>query len=218
MQEAVRRHCVVESSLSLSSIDPIRRKNYAEFLGYHALESLSVARDLGAALWTDDLTVAQFAKWEYNVERIWTQLAIRIAAHTKRTSEDAYHEVSAKLAALRYAQVVWVPETIIAAARVAHWDTKRWPFRECLALIETAILNVVERTRIVTQVLQLIRRSDCPELLQTPIMQACLNALNSTVAVRAMHRRLRLIFPIDVASELFVRLELEHWLANHLDR
>lgn len=215
MQAAVDKHCTRQSSLSLSQMEPTKRSKYADILGYHSIESLSIAKDNNCFLWTDDLFLSFLAKGEFSVQSVWTQLAMKVFVDGGHLTESMYHEITAKLAAWQYSLIVWNADTIIAAGRFAQWYSGDWPLRQCIGLVAKSEISLAQRTQVVGQVLRLVRLSSCPELLQTPIVQACLTALDSSVATRALLHRLQNIFGLDVLSERFIRLELEYWLAHH---
>ncbi|HZZ77150.1 MAG TPA: hypothetical protein VFE62_01445 [Gemmataceae bacterium] len=212
MRRNVDEHCEVASSVSLAGMDPETRTLYAEALGLHNIEAMSVAKDYSAALWSDDMMAGTIAKADFSVSAIWTQFALRCFLDAKSLTLDDFNLISAKLAAWNYVSTLWNAATIMAAGRTADWDTNAWPFSQCLGLIAKSTLPISANARIVVELLQLLRRSDCNELKQSAVIHATLNALDSVAAARWIRRRVGHLFGLDVISAAFVRRELQAWL------
>lgn len=212
IRKMVDSHCTRRSSLAVAALDPGKRKRYGRFLGVHNLESISVAKDEGAVLWTDDVVVGLVGSAEFGVSSIWTQLALRCGVLSGSVPLEEFNRVTAKLAGWDYVSIVWTPETIIAAGAQAEWDVRAWPLSRCLGLLRTSEANISAKVQVIVEFLQLLRRSDCNELKQGAVIQAALDALDDAEAVRWVLRRVDEIFGVDIPSAEFVRIELEYWL------
>lgn len=202
----------VKSSFALAKLDPIRREQYIRVCGLHTIESVILARDENALLWTDDLFVGVLAEADFGVKRIWTQLAFKVLENAGRIGGDIYSEITAKLAAWNYVATIWNPLDVISAGNLCDWDVSRWPLKQCIRLIGTCPLPPLSKARIALEVFRLLRRSACSELRQSPIVQAVLDALGNTNTVVWMRQNLDQYFRIDVSSAEFMKLELAYWL------
>jgi tetratricopeptide (TPR) repeat protein len=212
MRRMVDQHCKSASSVGMAALEPGARKTYEQVLGLHNLEAMCVAKDHHAILWTDDAIMGTIAKADFGTTVIWTQLALRCFVESGRLTLDDFELVTAKLAAGNYGSVIWHAGTIIAAGRATAWDADCWPFSQCIRLIEKSTLSIPVRTQIVVETLRLLRRSDCGELRQRPIIRALLGALDDPLAARRILVDLDRIFRIDFLSAHFLRSELESWL------
>ena len=202
----------VKSSIALAKLDPKRRKQYIQVCGLGALESMSLARDEKALFWTDDLFVGILAEVDFGVKRIWTQLVFKVLENAKQIDGDTYSINTAKLAAWNYINTVYNPQDVIAAGNLCDWDVNRWPFKECIRLIGTSPVPMIDRARLAINVLHLLRRSACIELKQSPVVQAVLNSLGNTNTVRWILQHLDQFFRIDFPSAEFLKYELAYWL------
>lgn len=203
---------VVKSSIAVAKLDPKRREQYIQLCGLHTLESMSIAKDEDALLWTDDLFVGLLAGNDFGVKRVWTQLVFKVLESEKRIDGDTYSEITAKLAAWNYITTVFNPQDVIAAGRLCDWDVQQWPLRQCIRLIGTCPLPLLDKARLAVEVLRLLRQSACIELRQSPIVHAVLDSVGDARAVRWMLRRLDQLFPIDIHSAQFLGFELSYWL------
>lgn len=202
----------VKSSIAVAKLDPKRREQYVQFFGLHTLESMSIAKDEDALLWTDDLFVGLLAVTDFGVKRVWTQLVFKMLENEQLIDGDAYSEITAKLAAWNYITTVFNPQDVIVAGRLCDWDVQQWPLRQCIRLIGTCPLPPLDKARLAIEVLRFLRQSACVELRQSSVVQAVLDSVGDARAVRWMLRRLDRLFPIDIPSAEFLKYELSYWL------
>ena len=189
MSEKIHQHCEVESSAALADLDPEKRDKYEKLVGLHNVESMSVAKDHNAVLWTDDVVVGYIGTTDFGVPTTWTQLALRCLVESGSVSIHNYNLVTAKLASWNYGSTIWNSATIIAAGMKAEWKPDAWPLSQCIALIEKPDLPLPTKVGIVVEFLTRLRRSECIELKQPAVIYAVLNALESPSAVRWIHGR-----------------------------
>jgi hypothetical protein len=212
VKSELTQRCEVLSSIAVADIPPEKRNQSTELLGLYNLEAISVAKDRNAVLWIDDLVVGFVANADFGVKSMWTQLMLRCFVYTGSMSIADFNLVTAKLAAWNYVNILWNPETIIAAGIAADWKMDSWPLSQCLALIAKSPLSPQARVQIVIEFWRLLRHSECGELRQTPIIQATLDAIGDARAVRWLLQRIDQIFALDLESALFIRPELVYWL------
>ena len=144
----VGARCAMKSSLTLANLDPKRREQYIKMCGLHSLESVSLAREEDALLWTDDLFVAMLGDAEFGVRRIWSQLAFKVLEDAQRIASTTYSEITAKLAAWNYNVTIWRPEDVISAGNLCEWDVGRWPLKQCIGLFGKCPLPPLGRAKL----------------------------------------------------------------------
>jgi hypothetical protein len=216
VKSMIDTHCECRSSSSLPALSPEKRDLYEKAMGFHNLESMSLAKDLGAVLWTDDAALSFVAQGDFGVNVVWTQLALRVFVDAGLGADD-YNLVSAKLASWKYQVTIWDAATIIRAGEHAAWDTQAWPFKQCIELIGGSGLEPLDRARIALSALKRLRRSACAELRQSAIVRAFLNAVRNRQSVIWMFRRLDAEFGLDWPSAAFLRAEIKYWFDSNLD-
>jgi hypothetical protein len=212
----IESKCECRSSESIAALNPEKRDTYERLIGFHNLESMSLAKDRNAILWTDDLILSLFAMTDFEVTSVWTQLAMRCFVNSERMTIREFNLITAKLASWNYVQTIWSPETILAAAEHANWDLQQWPLKQCLELISKSAHGRQFKAGAALACLKLLRRSSCSQFQQSPIVQAILTAVGDSGGVQWMYHHLDDAFLIDVPSADFFRLELEIWLSSHL--
>ena len=175
----VGARCAMKSSLTLANLDPKRREQYIKMCGLHSLESVSLAREENALLWTDDLFVAMLGDAEFGVRRIWSQLAFKVLEDAQRIASTTYSEITAKLAAWNYNVTIWRPEDVISAGNLCEWDVGRWPLKQCIGLFGKCPLPPLGRAQLTVEFFRLLRRSSCSQLRQSSVVQAALDSLET---------------------------------------
>lgn len=208
----VNELCSVKDSIAIAGLDPKRRKLYLDACGLHSLESMSVAKDEGALLWTDDLFVAVVGELDFGARRMWTQLAFKCLEHTGRLDSNVCSQMTARLAAWNYESTFWQVQDLIAAVDLCGWDASAWPLRPCIRLIGKCSIPLVSKARIAMEFLLLLRRSNCNAFKQSAVIQAVLDSVGSSRAVRWVLQRLDQSFGVDIPSAEFMKVELLYWL------
>jgi hypothetical protein len=216
IREMIEYHCECRSSQAVAELPREKRNVYEKVAGFHNIEAMSLAKAVKAVVWTDDLFLASIAKSEFGVPVTWTQLGLRWFVESGHLANDEFDLVSAKLASWNYEMTIWNADTIVKSAEHAQWDPQRWPFRQCIDLIDKTSLTKTEKAQMVLVCLKLLRRSSCSEMRQTSVIQMLLDALGDRRVVIWMHQQLDQVFTVDIRSAAFVRMQIEYWLQLHL--
>lgn len=215
IKEAIDARCEIQSAVSVAAVTPKKRERYKEVFGFANVEAMCLANDLDAVLWTDDIVLGLLAKSEIGVEAVWTQLAFNRFAERGILSPDRLELIAAKLVALSYGTLIWNARTIIAAGRAAEWSPQQQPLKKCVALISNSGISLFERTKVAAECIDLLRKSGCPAMRQSPVIQAIFSAVGSRRGVVEIRKRLEGQLLIDPISVDFLRPEFEYWLATH---
>jgi tetratricopeptide (TPR) repeat protein len=215
IQKMIEDHSECRASPAVAAIEPVKRKAFEDVIGHHHLEAMSLAKDAGAILWSDDLVISLIAAADFGVQCVWTQLQIKRFTNAGIVSVDDFNSVSCRLVAWHYVNTIWNAETVIKSGELADWDPQKWPFKQSVKLFATLPTSLVERAGLALATIQLLRRSSCNPLRQSPIIQSILTAIGSRDVVLLMRRQLGSIFGLDVVSAAFVQPELDYWLLSH---
>lgn len=210
--ETIDAHCTKASSSYAARIDPSRRKELVELIGYDALESLCIAKDEDATLWTDDQYTGVIAETEFQCNRVWTQAAFQSFQTGGVIDAKRFSLISAQLAAWSYQATVWKPVDIVSAGEICDWDTQAFPLRQCIGLIASSSVSRRQKAVIIIEFLRALRQSSCSEFVQTSVVQASLNSLDDSQAARWILQRIDDAFHIDIIGANIYRSEIEGWL------
>jgi transcription elongation GreA/GreB family factor/Tfp pilus assembly protein PilF len=211
----ISEFCTVNTSPGIAELDPEKRRLYIDAFGYPTLEVVKIAKDENAVLWTDDFFVAYWALSEFQLTRIWTQLAIKLFSTCNSSSVDGYHRMTAKLVAWRYVDTMWNADTLLAAGRFCRWDCDLEPMKDCINLLAHARTPLDDRALICMEFLHGLRHSNCSQQLHPLIVRRVLDALGDVEAIKWILHNIWRLFGQDISSQKFMREELTAWLRHN---
>jgi len=210
--DEVRKHCIVESSASVAALAPERRKLYIEFLGYHTLECMCVAKDKGALFWTDDFVAGSLANIEFRVEHTWTQLQLHDAQVNGCISLRRYDEASANLLGWNYVNTIWNGRTLICAGELSGWDANKLPLQQCVQLVGRSSWPLIAKARFALEYFRQLRKSSSTTSQDAQIVQAVLDSIDSRIAVQSMLLVLARELAENTSPDHELALLLQIWL------
>ena len=86
----------------------------------------------GHVLWTDDMILADLAKTEFGVRRVWTEAALQARAQAGNLDPAELATASTKLAGWGYSFTSPSIETLMRAGSVAVWNPDQFPLKQGL--------------------------------------------------------------------------------------
>lgn len=129
----IEESCEIVSGFGLAKLDPKKRQNLEDIFGQITAESIIVARDNNAMLWSDDLATSMCARNEEGVEFAWTQLIGQLLCSQSLMSADELQQLTLNLLGLTYWFTSVDPHTIMFALSKSEWHHDRWPFKAVAA-------------------------------------------------------------------------------------
>jgi hypothetical protein len=106
--------------LTIGAVRAERREALEQIFGREGLESAILALKPGSILWTDDLVLAEVAKSELGVERVWTQAVAEHLANRGLIDRSLADEVHAKLMGFDFQSTHFTGAVMLAALRVSN--------------------------------------------------------------------------------------------------
>jgi tetratricopeptide (TPR) repeat protein len=116
----------------VAALDPERRKPLEKIFGSEGVEAAVAALAPGSILWTDDLVLAEVAKSELGVERVWTQALVEHLVNRGLIDRAMAEEAYAKLVGFNYQATHFRGSAIVAALRVSHGSVDGFPMRQMI--------------------------------------------------------------------------------------
>jgi hypothetical protein len=153
LADALQSVCRVRDSAVLSAIDPERRDRLVRFFGRHGAESIVIASMPGHVLWTDDRILANLARAEFGVRRVWTQAALQGRAQSGNLDPAELATATTKLAGWGYSFTTPSVETIMRAGSVAVWNPDQFPLRQALDQFGSESLSLADSVRLAAELI-----------------------------------------------------------------
>lgn len=186
--------------------------------GAGTAEAIHRAKRLNLPLWTDDLVLAAGAA-HVGVDAISTQAVFETLAESGRVSADESAEVGAKLVGWDYVDTRTPPESFLAAAKLAKWDSNAWPLVQHLTLLTRAAWPAPAMALVVADVFRLwwnnhLDRKSIDAFVIATLIRLAARANGHdvfTLLLPAIHRR----FGLDVIGAQHISEVVVAWLNAH---
>jgi len=153
LADALQSVCRVRDGAALASIDPERRERLIKFFGRHGAESIVIASMPGHVLWTDDMILADLAKTEFGVRRVWTEAALQARAQAGNLDPAELATASTKLAGWGYSFTTPSIETLMRAGSVAVWNPDQFPLKQALDQFASESMNMSDAVRLAAELI-----------------------------------------------------------------
>lgn len=112
---------------ALSSIDPDLRETTFKALGLGTAEALAAAAAMNAAIWTDDLWIAQFGTGQFRIRSVWSHALLLHLLKSGSISEELAADTTLNLHVHGYKFVGLSPNVILRACVLSHWSPEVEP-------------------------------------------------------------------------------------------
>ncbi len=153
LADALQSVCRVRDGAVLASIDNDRRERLIRFFGRHGAESIVIASMPGHVLWTDDMILADLAKTEFGVRRVWTEAALQARAQAGNLDPAELATASTKLAGWGYSFTTPSIETLMRAGSVAVWNPDQFPLKQALDQFASESMNMSDAVRLAAELI-----------------------------------------------------------------
>jgi transcription elongation GreA/GreB family factor len=208
--------------IELSTMEPSKREPFEKMFGQYGSESMLLARNTDAVLWTDDLIQAEIAKNEFGIKRTWSELVAEQSAISGALSSDERERVVASLIGMEYTSIFFDSTVLLKAIEMAEATPWKTPFKQFVEVFRKPTGNLQGLLGMFMDfIVKLYREPYLPET-RCKIVSTLLDALWSTVPLRLALLRLR------KASMQFVGLNtvgqqqfdacFDAWYADHPDK
>lgn len=101
-----------------------QRKHLEELIGSSFIESILIASEPGAILYSDDERFRSLAKGEFDTDGVWTQVLLMQCMEEGILSKEKYNDMVIRLATLSYRHTSIDAGVLIEAAKQSEWLPK----------------------------------------------------------------------------------------------
>jgi tetratricopeptide (TPR) repeat protein len=218
LADALQSVCRVRDGAVLASIDPERRERLVKFFGRHGAESIVIASMPGHVLWTDDMILADLAKTEFGVRRVWTEAALQARAQAGNLDPAELATASTKLAGWGYSFTTPSIETLMRAGSVAVWNPDQFPLKQALDQFASDSMNISDAVRLAAELIVKMyndqylrgqRRTVTSRLLDRLAMRA-----GGRDAIETLPRSLPIRFGLDLIRARELSDVVRGWTAS----
>jgi hypothetical protein len=130
--QCVENNTTVVTVPEVAALDPERRKGLEKIFGREGVKAIFAALTHGNILWTDDFVLAEVARSELGVERVWTQGLVEHLANRGLIDRAVAEESYAKLLGFNYQTTHFTGAVIVAALRGTNGSVDAFPMRQMI--------------------------------------------------------------------------------------
>lgn len=154
----VRNNCEIQGGSALARIESETRQQLIQMFGQATAECIAIARESGSVIWSDDYAVAELAKNDFGVKRVWTQAMAEELFQAGLLSDTSLRDLTIHLVNLGYAFTRVIPNVVIEAARRSGWDSHKPPFAAIARWFGTSGVKPVGIVGILVEILPTLWR------------------------------------------------------------
>ncbi|MGD0119684.1 MAG: hypothetical protein ABSD30_16575 [Candidatus Binatus sp.] len=218
LADALQSVCRVRDGAVLASIDHDRRERLIKFFGRHGAESIVIASMPGHVLWTDDMILADLAKTEFGVRRVWTEAALQARAQAGNLDPAELATASTKLAGWGYSFTTPSIETLMRAGSVAVWNPDQFPLKQALDQFASDSMNMSDAVRLAAELIVKMYNDQYLRGQRRTVTSRLLDRLarrpGGREAVEALPRSLPIRFGLDLIRARELSDVVRGWTAS----
>ena len=210
--------CAIGDGAVLSTLTPHQREELTNHFGRHGAESVLLASRPGHVLWTDDRVLANVARNDFGVRRIWTQSALmaRVQAGALEPAELA--TAGTRLAGWGYTFTTPSLETLMRAGALAGWDPNQFPLKQALDQFATDIVTMADAVILAAELIVHIYADARLRSTRTVLIARLLDRLaarrGGREAIEVLPRSLPLRFGLDVIGARELADAIRGWMSS----
>ena len=210
--------CTIVDGGAIATLTTSQREELIGHFGRHGAESIVLASMPGHVLWTDDRVVANVARTEFGVRRIWTQSAFmaRVQAGSLPASELA--TAGTKLAGWGYTFTTPSLENLMRAGAVSQWDYEQFPLKQALDLFATDTVRMPDAVILAAELIVNLFADSNLRLIRAAVIGRLLDRLaarrGGREAIDALSRSLPIRFGLDLIGARELADTIRGWMAS----
>jgi len=219
LADTIASICTVADGAVLSTLSQERREKLIGYFGRHGAESIVLASMPGHLLWTDDRVIANLARTEFGVRRLWTQSAFMARTQAGSLDPSELATAGTKLAGWGYTFTTPSIETMMRAGAVAKWLPDQFPLKQALDQFATESVKMPDAVTLAAELIVNIHadpRLRSTRALVTARLLARLAARRGgREAIDALPRSLPIRFGLDLIGARELSDAIRGWMAEH---
>jgi hypothetical protein len=125
--QCIEKNMTVTPVPEVAALAPEQRETLEKIFGRYGLESAIMALSPSHILWTDDLVLAEVAKSELGVQRVWTQTILEHLANVGLIDRALADEAYARLIGFDYQATHFTGAVMLATLRISNGSVDAFP-------------------------------------------------------------------------------------------
>jgi tetratricopeptide (TPR) repeat protein len=213
--------CTIADAGVVVTLSRSQREELIGHFGLHGAESIMLAAMPGHVLWTDDRVLANVARNDFGVRRIWTQSAFMALVQTGCLEAAELATATTKLAGWGYTFTTPSLETLMRAGAVAEWECDLFPLKQALDQFSTDSIRMPDAVILAGELIVHIVADQNLRSIRTSVIGRLLDRLamrrGGREAIEALPRSLPIRFGLDLIGARELDDTIRGWMADNID-
>ena len=222
LADAIAAACTVLDASVLSTLSQNQREELITHFGLQGAESIMLASTPGHVLWTDDRVVANVARNDFGVRRIWTQSALMARVQEGSLDPAALATAGTKLAGWGYSFTTPSLENLMRAGAVSYWDPDQFPLKQALDQFGTESVRMADAVILAAELIVNIYADAHLRGTREGVIARLLDRLaarrGGREAIDALPRSLPIRFGLDIIGARELADAIRGWMAANGDK
>jgi tetratricopeptide (TPR) repeat protein len=218
LADRIESICAIADGDVLSSLTASRREELVGQFGLAGAESVLLASMPGHVLWSDDRVLANFARAEYGVRRIWTQAALMARVQSGTLEATVLATASTRLAGWGYTLTTPNLEILMRAGALAGWNPDQFPLKRALDQFATEGVNMADTVILAAELIVHIYADAHLRSTRSAVIARLLERLaarrGGREAIEALPRSFPIRFGLDVIGSRELADAIRGWIAR----
>jgi hypothetical protein len=120
----VRDNCFILPCDKALEIDRDKRKELNQVFDSVMLDTMLIASEPGRILYSDDQWLRWYARVEFGVQGVWTQVVLNYCLLEKSVNETLYRKATLGLAQRGYSYTMIDAKTLLEAVKLSDWQVR----------------------------------------------------------------------------------------------
>ena len=121
----IKKNCVITPCHEALKLDSDKREELYKLFGISSIDSILIAKQENALLYSDDERLRSFAAGSYNVQGVWTQAVIENLLNLGMVSNEKYQDFVIRLVNSNYLFTSINSDTLIEVTKQSQWKLDR---------------------------------------------------------------------------------------------
>ncbi len=216
----IKKNCVITPCHEALKLDADKREELYKLFGISSIDSILIAKQEDALLYSDDERLRSFALGSYSVQGVWTQAVIENLLNLGIISNEKYQDFVIRLVNSNYVFTSINSDTLIEATKQSQWKPDR-NFMKMVSLLNGKKCDDIPAIIVVSDYIQkLINQpifiDDPKNICFVVLDNAIKDRLNKPEFLQRLEIRLNKLFMLSPTKLSEAKLILAAWLKTQI--
>ena len=215
----VNDNCVVIPCKKALAININKKHEIDKLIGVQFSDTVLIASEPGNILFSDDERLRSFAKSEFNVDGVWTQLVLLYGIGNKNIIREDYNKYSIKLVGMNYRHTAIDADILLEAIKQSKWTISK-PYAEVRMILAGGVSDDKPAINVATNFIYNLFMEKASKEQRSVLIFDILNNINlrrdRSKTIRALREYISIRFKLVPFWEDEIKNTIDIWQRVHI--